>query len=56
MTDRKLNARITQVVASAPEWVRTDLTSRDPIIRERAEETIAAMIAAALTEQSSEVA
>lgn len=39
---------ITNVVAKAPEWIRTDLASRDPSARRRAEEAIAAMMAAAL--------
>ncbi len=48
MLDVDISARIAQIVKSAPEWVRSDLASRDPSIRERAEETIAAMIASAL--------
>lgn len=30
------------------EWVRLDLTSKDPAVRSRAEETLAAIIAATL--------
>ncbi|WP_370059836.1 DUF6771 family protein [Novosphingobium sp. P6W] len=35
-------------MARAPQWVRHDLESKDPVIRVRAEETLAAQIAAAL--------
>lgn len=35
------------VVARLPEWVRSDLASKDASARERAEETLAAMIVAA---------
>ena len=31
-----------------PEWIRQGLGSKDPFIRERAEETLAAIIVAAL--------
>ena len=48
MPDHDLTARIALVVKNAPEWVRTDLASRDPAIRERGEETIAAMIVSAI--------
>lgn len=36
------------LLARAPEWIRTDLASKDAITRSRAEETLAAMIEAAL--------
>ena len=49
MTDPDLTACISCVVESAPLWVQTDLSSRDASIRRRTEETIAAMIASALT-------
>lgn len=39
---------ILQAVARAPQWVRRDLESKDPVIRVRAEETFAAQIAAAI--------
>ncbi|AXB78619.1 DUF6771 family protein [Novosphingobium sp. P6W] len=39
---------ILQCIARAPQWVRHDLESKDPVIRVRAEETLAAQIAAAL--------
>ena len=44
----KVNDTITAVLARAPDWLRNDLAARDATMRERAEETLAAMIAAAL--------
>jgi hypothetical protein len=41
---------ILAVIERAPQWVRHDLGSKDPAIRSRAEETLAAMIANALNE------
>lgn len=43
-----MTATILAVIERAPQWVRHDLESRDSAIRARAEETLAAMIAAAL--------
>ncbi|WP_375429424.1 hypothetical protein [uncultured Sphingomonas sp.] len=40
------------VAARLPEWVRTDLASKDASARERAEETLAAMIVAATSVSS----
>jgi hypothetical protein len=45
-----LNETIAAVLARAPDWIRNDLAARDAATRERAEETLAAMIAAALDE------
>ena len=47
MMDKQL-AVITGVVRRAPEWIRHDLLTKDPTGRQRAEEALAAMIAAAL--------
>ena len=41
-------ALITDVIGRAPEWVRYELMAKDPSNRQRAEEALAAMIAAAL--------
>jgi hypothetical protein len=41
-------ATVSAVVTNAPTWIRTDLASRDEALRKRAEETLAAMITAAL--------
>lgn len=38
------------VVAKAPIWIRQDLLSKDALVRERAEEALAAMIASAIDE------
>ncbi|MGR6330030.1 DUF6771 family protein [Sphingomonas sp. XXL09] len=47
MTSEQL-AVITDVVRRAPEWIRQDLLAKDPAGRQRAEEALAATIAAAL--------
>ena len=47
MNDEQL-ALITSVMRRAPEWVRQDLLAKDTAGRQRAEEALAAMIAAAL--------
>ena len=41
---------ILQVLQRAPQWIRHDLEAKDPPIRVRAEETLAAMISNALEE------
>jgi hypothetical protein len=41
-------AVVRELLARAPEWVRIDLASKDATTRARAEETLAAMIEAAL--------
>lgn len=41
---------VTQTLASAPQWIRTELLSKDPILRARAEESLAAMIVAAIAD------
>jgi hypothetical protein len=41
-------ATITKVIENAPDWLRQDLSSKDSSQRTRAEETLAAMITAAL--------
>jgi len=43
-----ITATITRVIENAPDWLRQDLASKDAGLRTRAEETLAAMIAAAL--------
>jgi hypothetical protein len=40
---------VEKMLARAPEWVRVDLAARDPLQRQRAEETLAAMIASAIS-------
>jgi len=49
MTEQ-LNASILAILQRAPEWLRQDLASKDATARERAEETLAAMIGDALGE------
>jgi hypothetical protein len=50
--DNALTRTILEVLARAPQWVRHDLAVRDEAARGRAEETLAAMIASALAEES----
>jgi len=51
MIDKQL-ALITSVMRRAPEWVRYDLLAKDPAGRQRAEEALAAMIAASLRQDA----
>lgn len=44
------------LLARAPEWVRVDLASKDTMARARAEETLAAMIEAALNKDGTAAA
>lgn len=46
-----LIAIVTSVLERAPTWVRVDLSAKDPAARARAEETLGAMVAAALKNQ-----
>lgn len=46
--DSPLTTTILQVIDRAPQWVRHDLEAKDAAIRARAQETLAAMISAAL--------
>ncbi|WP_331251138.1 DUF6771 family protein [Rhizorhabdus dicambivorans] len=48
MTDFETSQKIAKAVGHAPDWLRQDLSSKDPAVRTRAEETLVAMIAAAL--------
>lgn len=45
---RDLTDIILRVVERAPQWVRRDFDTKDPVARIRAEESLAAMIADAL--------
>jgi hypothetical protein len=44
---------IEDALRRAPEWIRHDLMSKDKALQARAEETLAAMIAAALRQADS---
>lgn len=48
----ELTETILRVVERAPEWMRRDLDSKDAVVRIRAEEALAAMIADALNKQN----
>ncbi|MGN6621293.1 MAG: hypothetical protein ACTHKR_09555 [Sphingomonas sp.] len=39
-------------IAKTPEWIRTELASKEPAVRERAEEAPAAIFASALQQVS----
>lgn len=49
---QELTDAILRVVERAPQWIRRDLDTKDPVARVRAEETLAAMIADALGSQA----
>ncbi|MGK2911816.1 MAG: DUF6771 family protein [Sphingobium sp.] len=51
MNPSDLAATITAVLAKAPQWIRHDISSSDAALRVRAEESLAAIIAAALQAQ-----
>lgn len=48
MADSDLNTMITTVLNQTPDWVRTEFASKDAALRQRAVETLSAMLAAAL--------
>lgn len=50
MDERHRADEILAAVRRAPQWVRIDLASVDRTLRDRAEETMAAMVSAALTD------
>jgi hypothetical protein len=45
---------ILSVLNRAPQWIRHDLLSKDPMVRSRAEEALAAMIGEALKKADSQ--
>jgi hypothetical protein len=47
MTQEQLDV-IAAVVSRTPDWIRRDLSSTNPTSRQRAEEALAAMLAAAI--------
>src|SRR3546814_19957727 len=49
---RELTDTILRVVERAPDWIRRDLDSKVAVVRIRAEESLAAMIADALAQQA----
>jgi hypothetical protein len=54
--DDQILAIIAHVLDRAPQWLRHDLAAKDAVARQRAEETLAAMIADALGKGSQEAA
>lgn len=51
MISEELQKKIGTTITHAPDWLRQDLASKDSNLRARAEETLAAMIAAALDDR-----
>lgn len=49
-----INQLVLRVIARAQQWVKQEMLSPDPIVRARAEETLAAMISSALDESETE--
>ena len=49
---KDLAEQILAVVERVPDWVRRDLSSRDEIARQRAQETLAGLIANAVNEDA----
>lgn len=54
--DEETKAIILTVIERAPQWIRHDLVAKDPTVRARAEETLAAMIADVLCKAGSAAA
>lgn len=52
MSNEDLIAIVGRVLEKAPQWVRHDLAATDKIVRARAEDALAAMIAAALKDRA----
>jgi hypothetical protein len=51
--DQEAATRIVcELLRRAPTWIRADLSAADPKLRERAEDALAAMIGAALSESN----
>jgi len=49
MPQNAITALVTEILARAPDWIRKDLSSKEPISRTRAEEALAALIGSALS-------
>jgi len=49
--NEQMQAAILAVIERAPQWIRQDLTSKDPAARTRAEESLAMIIADAIRKQ-----
>ena len=49
MPHNAITSLVTELLARAPDWIRRDLASKDPISRTRAEEALAALIGSALS-------
>lgn len=52
--DQNINDLLAKAVTRLPDWVRHDLAAKDSIVRQRAEETLVAMIVNALGQRTNE--
>lgn len=52
MPSNAITALVTEILTRAPDWIRKDLASKDPLSRTRAEEALAALIGSALSKES----
>lgn len=50
MNQNDITSLVTHLLARAPDWIRKDLSAKDPVFRTRAEEALAALISAAISE------
>ena len=46
--DQTAKDHLLKAVTRLPEWIRHDLTTKDPVTRRQAEESLAAMLVAAI--------
>ncbi len=53
MESADLISLVQQTIANSPQWLRSDLAAKDPLLRTRAEDALAAVIVAALTRAES---
>lgn len=50
MSETELRAKIAKAIKKLPQWLRHDLNAADAAVRQRAEESLAAIITAAIAE------
>ena len=55
MPHNPITTLVTDILARAPEWIRKDLASKDPLNRIRAEEALAALIGSVLSAKESDI-
>jgi hypothetical protein len=50
MKQNDITLLVTHLLARAPDWIGKDLSAKDPALRTRAEEAMATLISAAISE------